>query len=190
MKNASPDVRHGHWTGGRFIRILCGVFCSTGHELSSASNPSHLRWRFRFLVQWSGCRTISRIRWCYRKANPRTISSYGVIMVSGIQISVVPGVPFLGIAVCLPTLIVLFAAAYVFGVTREQRLINLIAGFCFSVAAILTIARAFDPRPNSWADRNFTWIIVGFAPIAAAIGVEFSVLCRRAFYRKQQHSDS
>jgi hypothetical protein len=100
-------------------------------------------------------------------------------MTNEIQISVVPGVPFLGIAVCLPTLIVLFIAAYVFGATREQRLINLIAGSCFSVAAILTLALAFDPRPNSWADTNFTWIIVAIAPVAAAIGVTFSVWCRR-----------
>jgi hypothetical protein len=77
-------------------------------------------------------------------------------MTNGIQISIVPFLSFLGITVCLPTFIVLFAAAYVFGVAREQRLINLIAGFYFSVAAILTIALAFDPRPNSWADRNFT----------------------------------
>lgn len=105
-------------------------------------------------------------------------------MTNGIQISVVPFLSFVGIAVCLPTFIVLFAAAYIFGVTREQRLINLIAGFCFSVVTILTIALAFDPRPNSWADRNFTWIIVGFAPIAAVIGVAFSVWGRRAFYRK------
>lgn len=100
-------------------------------------------------------------------------------MTNGIPISIVPGVPFLGIAVCLPALIVLFTAAYVFGVTREQRLINLIAGFCFSVAAILTLALAFDPRPNSWADTNFTWIIVASAPIAAVIGVAISVWCRR-----------
>lgn len=110
-------------------------------------------------------------------------------MGSGIQISLVPGVPFLGIAVCLPALIVLFVAARAFGSTRCQRLTNLIAGFCFSVAAILTISLAFDPRPNSWADRNFTWIIVGVAPIAAVIGVAISVWCRRTFYSKQQHSE-
>ena len=111
-------------------------------------------------------------------------------MTNGIQISVVPGVPLLGIAVCLPTLIILFVAAYAFGSTREQRLINLIVGFCISGAAILTIVLAFDPRPNSWADTNFTWIIVAIAPVAAAIGVAFSVWCSRTFCKKQQHSES
>jgi hypothetical protein len=105
-------------------------------------------------------------------------------MESGIQVSLVPGVPFLGIAVCLPTLIVLFVAARAFGSTRCQRISNLIAGFCFCVVAILTISLAFDPRPNSWADRNFTWIIVGISPIAAVIGVATSVCCRRIFNGK------
>jgi len=110
-------------------------------------------------------------------------------MLSGIQISLVPGVPFLGIAVCLPTLIVLFVMAHAFGSTRYQRLTNLIAGFCLSVASILTISLAFDLRPNTWADRNFTRIIVAIAPVAAAIGAATSVCCRRIFSGKQQHSE-
>lgn len=78
-------------------------------------------------------------------------------MGSQIQIGMAPGVPFfLGIAICIPTLIVLFVAARAFGATRKQRLTNLIAGFCFSVAAILTGLLALDLKPNSWADRNAT----------------------------------
>lgn len=65
-------------------------------------------------------------------------------MTSRIQIALAPGVPFLGIAICIPTLVVLFAAARAFGNTRPQRLTNLIAGFSFSVAAILDSARNFQ----------------------------------------------
>ena len=109
-------------------------------------------------------------------------------MPSGIHMAVVLGVPFLGIAICIPTLGVLFAAARAFGTTRHQRITNLIAGFCFSAAAaILAGPLAFDPKPNSWGDRNATWILVGIAPIGAAIGVAISVWFRRIFSGKQNH---
>lgn len=99
-------------------------------------------------------------------------------MTTGIQIAFVSVLSLLGLVVCLPVLLVLFAAAYLLGATHKQRFMNMIAGYIFAVAATLGVALLFDPKPNSWADQHFTWIIVGIAPIAAGLGVATTVWYR------------
>lgn len=106
-------------------------------------------------------------------------------MTTGLQIALVSPVSLLGVAVCFPVLLVLFAAAYLLGATRKQRLANMISGSIFAVIAILTVAVLFDPKPNSWADHHFTWIIVGIAPIAAGLGVATAVCYRRISHRNE-----
>lgn len=106
-------------------------------------------------------------------------------MTTGLQIALVSVLSLLGIVVCLPVLLVLSAAAYLLGATRKQRFANMIAGYFFAVAAILSVPILFDPKPNSWADHNFAWIIVGIAPIAAGLGVATAVWYRRIFHRNE-----
>ena len=105
-------------------------------------------------------------------------------MKAGLLIAVERGFPVLGIAICVPALFILFLAAWLLGTSRRQRLTNLIPGWVFSLTAVLLVSLAFDPKPNSWADENFTWIIVGIAPIAAVFGVITAACYRRIFVRK------
>ena len=106
-------------------------------------------------------------------------------MTTGLQITLVSPVSLLGVVMCFPLLLVLLGAAYLLGATRKQRFANMISGFMFAVIAILSVALLFDPKPNSWADHNFTWIIVVIAPIAAGLGVATAVFYRRIFHRNE-----
>jgi len=106
-------------------------------------------------------------------------------MKTGLLIAVERVFPVLGIAIRVPALFVLFTAAHLLGTSRRQRLTNLILGWVFSVTAVLVVPLAFDPKPNSWADENFMWIIAGIAPIAAVFGVITAACYRRIFGRKQ-----
>ena len=90
------------------------------------------------------------------------------------------GMPLLGLAITAPTLLVLFGAAHKFSKTRHQRMANLLCGFAFAVAALLTVALCFDPAPNSWADKNIEWISISVTPIGAALGVAVAVGYRHA----------
>ena len=113
-------------------------------------------------------------------------------MKTGMLIAVERGFPVLGIALCVPALFVLFTAAWLLGTSRRQRLTNFILGGIFSVTAVLIVAIAFEPKPNSWADEHFTWIIAGIAPIAVVFGAITAacyrrILCgKRAFQKKQK----
>lgn len=100
-------------------------------------------------------------------------------MKTGLLIAVWLGFPVVGIAICVPALLVLFTAAWLLGPSRRQRLTNLIPGGVFSVTAVVAVVLAFDPKPNSSADENFTWIIAGIAPIAAVFGVILATCYRR-----------
>jgi hypothetical protein len=97
----------------------------------------------------------------------------------GLLIAITPGIPLLGVAVCIPTILTLFVAAYALGTSRNEKLINLIAGCGFTVITILIVATTLDPRPSTWADTNFGWIVVGVAPIAAFSGVAIVHFFRR-----------
>lgn len=105
-------------------------------------------------------------------------------MTSGLQFAIVYVFSRVGIMVCLPVLLALFAAVFLLGSTREQRFANMITGFVFAVVAILRVALGFDPKPNSFADQNFGWIIVAIAPRGAGLGVGTAVLYRRIFHEK------
>ena len=100
-------------------------------------------------------------------------------MTSGLSFAIVSFFSPAGIMVCLPVFLALFAGAFFFGSTRQQRFVNLITGFVFAVVFILSVGLGFDPRPNSWADQNFGLIIVGIAPLGAGLGIAAAVICRR-----------
>jgi membrane-associated HD superfamily phosphohydrolase len=99
-------------------------------------------------------------------------------------VAVTPGLPIIGLAIAAPTLVVLFVSSYLFAKTRQKRMAILIAGFVFAVIAIVATVFLFSPSPNSWADENFGWIVIGIAPIGAALGVllaigyQFAAQCR------------
>jgi hypothetical protein len=102
-------------------------------------------------------------------------------MTSGLLIAIVSFFSPAGIMVCLHVLLPLFAGAFFFGSTGQQRLVNLITGFVFAVVLILSVGLGFHPRPSSWADQNFGLIIVGIAPIGVVLGIAAAVIVRRVF---------
>jgi len=102
------------------------------------------------------------------------------MMSNHILVAIQLGFPWLGIAVSLPTLFTLFSLAVPLGKSRNERFTNLISGFSFALVGMTALALWFDPLPNTWADLNFGWIIIGIIPIAAAIGVFAAVLWRRS----------
>jgi hypothetical protein len=94
------------------------------------------------------------------------------------------GLLYMGLAVKAPTLIVLFGCSYWFSKSREQWMANIVCGFVFAVASIFAFVLCFAPTPNSWADQNFGWIVIGMAPMAAALGVAVAIGCRFAVSRR------
>jgi uncharacterized BrkB/YihY/UPF0761 family membrane protein len=99
-------------------------------------------------------------------------------------VAATPGLPIIGLAITAPTLFVLFVSAYALAKTRQQRMANLLSGFVFAVATIVAIVVLFSPLPNSWADKNFGWIVIGAAPIGASLGVLFAIGYRFAASRR------
>jgi len=39
----------------------------------------------------------------------------------------------------------------------------------------VAVVVSFSPAPNSWADKNIGWIVIGIAPFGAALGVALAV---------------
>jgi len=99
-------------------------------------------------------------------------------MTTGLPIAIVSFFSPAGIMVCLPAFLPLFAGAFFFGSTRQQRLVNIITGFVFAVVSMLSVGLGFDPKPNSWGDQNFGLIIVAIAPLGAGLGVAAAVIYR------------
>ncbi|MCD0460359.1 hypothetical protein [Roseiconus lacunae] len=90
-----------------------------------------------------------------------------------------PGLPLIAIAIVAPTLLVLIGGAYRFANDSRQRVANLIAGFACSVIAIVALVLIAAPAPNSWAEDNLGWFVIGIAPVGAAIGLALAACYRR-----------
>jgi hypothetical protein len=90
-----------------------------------------------------------------------------------------PGLPLIAIAITAPTLLVLIGGAFRLASDSRQRVGNLLAGFACSVIAIVSVVLVASPAPNSWAEDNLGWLVIGIAPVGAAIGLALAVGYRR-----------
>src|SRR6056297_3616939 len=94
-----------------------------------------------------------------------------------------PGLPLIAIAISAPTLLVLIGGAYRFANDSCERITNLLAAFSCSVIAIVSVVLVAAPEPNSWAEHNLGWFVIGVAPVGAATGLALATCYRRGFTR-------
>ena len=76
-----------------------------------------------------------------------------------------------GIMAVALTLLILFGGSFLFAKTQGQRMANLLCGFLLAATSFFLVFAFYSPTPNSWGDKNFSWIVIGIVPIAAGVGV-------------------